>query len=479
MSINGSSSGLDVQGMVRGLMKFEGINYDRLTAEKSSLKSQSNQFSQLNKMLEQLGERFEALNTLNNKNSFKINTSNNSAVSVALTNTETANLGHYQIEVSQLAQAQRVASAAFSTRDTALNLEETLILKNNQDEEILNLEIEAGDTLEEIRNRINNSENEHHFIATIITTTEAGETKYRLVIQSGLPGLTHEFTIPPESESALLGVDQDNPNLNVLQEAQDALFTIDGFDVQRSSNTITDVIDGVSFTLHEADTSASINITHDKDNRAENLAKALNAIVNDYNKIMSFIDETQSLSPQTDSTYRHVKNYIQSQMTRQFENDGPIKSLLDLGITLAPSESLVNSEGKEYVTRGQLVFDQTKVMDAIHDNYDAVLNFFSKEDMTPQGGETPIHGFGNFFVDGLMAITEKKGPIDARVNGLNQESIRNEARLEREEARLKRVEAQLIKRFTALDNMLTMQDSKMSWLQNQFQALENMMAPRR
>ncbi|WP_133128877.1 flagellar filament capping protein FliD [Legionella nagasakiensis] len=475
-SVNASSGGLDIQGIVSGLMQYEQKQLNRLNQNQSVLTEKSKGYNQLSQLLTTLNSSFDKLATLLNKNAYRITSSNDNSVSALLNNTSSTAPGAHLIEVTQLAQAHKVAGAAFGERDVALGLNEALVLHNNNAEEILNVQINPTDSLEQIRDNINHSEqNTTGLVATIIATTEDGVPAYRLIIQSGLSGLSQSFAIPPESQSALLGLNQEGDELNVLVQGQDAEFKVDGFDVVRSSNTISDVLEGVSFTLNSPASSATLTVTPDNVNRADNIANALKSVVDAYNNIMSFIDKTQSQPLLKDNAFRHVKTYLHNMMNQSIGGTGgAVNSLFDLGIKLAASEKLTNSNGVEYTASGKLSFDPDVLYAALNEHYDEVAAFFAQRDFIT-GGETPANGFIQYLNQGITELTQIAGPLITGLNAVQQEALRNDYLINKEQERLGRVEAQLLERFTKLDTLLTMQDQKLSWLTQQLDSIENML----
>lgn len=73
----------------------------------------------------------------------------------------------------------------------------------------------------------------------------------RLILESSISGTEGIIEVEdPHGILEYLGlIDEEENYLNVLREAQDAHFRLDGQDIHRSSNTVDDLIDGITFEL--------------------------------------------------------------------------------------------------------------------------------------------------------------------------------------------------------------------------------------
>src|SRR5262249_22560584 len=94
-------------------------------------------------------------------------------------------------------------------------------------------------------------------------------------------------------------------NLGVLQNsvttqlvaAKDATFKLDGMDITRSSNTISDVISGVTLTLLKDSGSPSTQITVASD--TETIKKNIQTFVSQYNQLSKTVGNLSQFDPDT------------------------------------------------------------------------------------------------------------------------------------------------------------------------------------
>ncbi|MDP1051508.1 flagellar filament capping protein FliD, partial [Klebsiella quasipneumoniae] len=76
---------------------------------------------------------------------------------------------------------------------------------------------------------------------------------YRLVLTSTAGGANSEMKIAVSGDSALQSLLSHDPagtqNMTEVATGRNALVTVNGISVQSATNTLTDVVDGTSFTL--------------------------------------------------------------------------------------------------------------------------------------------------------------------------------------------------------------------------------------
>lgn len=154
-----------------------------------------------------------------------------------------------------------------------------------------------------------------------------------------------------------------------LDVAKDAQFKYNGIDITRSSNTVDDLILGVSLTLNKVDKdgeSTNINITQSTDGILEDIK----AMVESYNSLMNNINEATKYDSETGlaGTFQGVREITSittelNKIINGVSKDG--KSLTDFGITLTKD--------------GLLTLDSSVLNDMINTKFDEFKSFFSSE----------------------------------------------------------------------------------------------------
>src|SRR6185312_414527 len=94
-------------------------------------------------------------------------------------------------------------------------------------------------------------------------------------------------------------------NFNQTVSAQDAKFTFDGFNEVRSSNTVTDVMDGLSFSLSALGT-AVITTSQNNVDMSSTIQSAVTDMLASYNQIMTFLDGNQYVTVRDENTKQYT-----------------------------------------------------------------------------------------------------------------------------------------------------------------------------
>ncbi len=161
---------------------------------------------------------------------------------------------------------------------------------------------------------------------------------------------------------------------NQKSAAQDASFSVDGVDYTRSSNTVSDVIPGVSMTLlstNDATTSTPANISVAED--TSSVSGTISNFVTAYNGVVDYINSQDTFTPDStnaegtaQSSPELFGNYaltsVQNQLSSMLNVNSNGKTLADVGIT-------VN-------TTGELVVDSSKLQAALQSDPTTVASLF-------------------------------------------------------------------------------------------------------
>jgi len=192
----------------------------------------------------------------------------------------------------------REFSASILEMGQLLNLESnvpngTIQISNGSGTINVNVDL-ATQSLEDIELAINNAASAAgSSIAANVENLGAG--RYRLDVNSGDGGPV-SFTDDGNVLETLGLVE--TAFLQVDQEGLDSQFRVNGIDVVRTSNTISDVIEGVTFNLisdANPTTTAIVSITSTNEGALE----AVQGFINAYNNTKSFIRQVASFDPET------------------------------------------------------------------------------------------------------------------------------------------------------------------------------------
>ncbi len=222
--------------------------------------------------------------------------SNTSAISIGSTQGSAVS-GSHQIDVTQLAASQRNRSSEYTSSTESLNSGSAFDITVTSNGSTQTISVDAGDdTPAGVVAAINASGT--GFTATLIDTGTAG-TNYRIVLQ-GPSGADNAFTV---SSTPDLGFHTAG---NQLQSAANALLTVDGMSIERTSNAISDAIAGVTLNLNAVASGTSLQVTND----TTTLKEKLKELVATYNVVQVVLNELSD----PDSTEEEVGGALSNDM---------------------------------------------------------------------------------------------------------------------------------------------------------------------
>jgi len=212
-------------------------------------------------------------------------------------------------------------------------------LSMNIDGETYDLDLTSATTLSQLKDLIND-ETDGKMTASILNV--GGANPYKLVIKSVGTGEDNAITFSSTSNAALKNLGLDSTSLltngNHLQTASDANFTYNGVTISRSTNTISDLVSGLSITLNEAQESGTTTSVSVKQNLS-NIKSSLESLVTKYNDLMSNLTSATKydVDTQTAGTFQGVSQItsLSANVNRQLLGTDELgRSILDYGITL-------------------------------------------------------------------------------------------------------------------------------------------------
>jgi flagellar hook-associated protein 2 len=331
ITFGGLASGIDTSSMIDALVKIEHRPIDLLQNQQNDLSNKLSLFNQLSSLLGSLRSTAETLSTAANFFVNKATTSDDSVVTA--TAGSNAATGSHSITVTSLASATTEASAAFASTTATLRQGTLAITVGST---TTNVTINAGNnTLAGVRDAINASG-----AAVNASIVQVGANSYRLVVSGKNTGTANAVSI---DESGLTTGADPLPGFSVTQPESDAVISVDGISVARSTNVISDVLTGVTLELKNT-TAAPIQVTVSTDSDA--VKKQINDFVSAYNSVVSFIHEQTKYDSDNktagaligDSTVQAAQRMLRSAVGGVVS--GTFVTLRDVGITIQEDDTL-------------------------------------------------------------------------------------------------------------------------------------------
>lgn len=396
----GAGSGIDTQRLVNDLVALERAAEDsRLDSRQESLKGQISGLGQLRSLMGEFEGKLSALANADTFDAKQASIPETSLMAINALNPE-AVPGNYRLKIEQIARSQSLASGTFASLDEPVGTGSLTIrlgswndaldsfgVNANAEGATINID-ESNNSLSGLRDAINDAG------IGVQASIVGQEGSYQLLL-TGPTGATNEIEITAAEDAGAEGLaafnfNETQQNFAQQQSGLDALLRVNGLQVTRQSNTLSDVIDGVDFDIFNADINEeiSINITEDR-SQAE---QAIRDFVDAYN---TFKTEFESLTgfdveegtegvlrgdPLATGLMRSVRGMLGSAVPG---NDSGFSSLASLGIRTRLDGTLEINEDS-----GPLGFRS-----AMDNNYEQVKNLFVPN-TSSSNARVDVTGFG-------------------------------------------------------------------------------------
>ena len=359
-----SGSGLDVRNLVDQLVAAEGDPVaSRLDRKEANIQEG---LTAIGTFKGALLDFQASLSPLRNDNAFKsINATSSNEEKFTITANENAEIGTYDIEISQLAQSQKLKSQAFDSEfDTVgtgtISIEfgqvntESNSFDLNSKIPSQHIEIDAeNSSLRGIQQTINQSNagvrasiiNDGTGYRLILSSENTGsENSLRLSISdddnndSNLSGLSILSYNPVAAKSAN-GDEAVGKNLEEASVAKNALLSIDGINISSNKNELNNTIPGVTINLNKLTGEGVESFTVEKE--TSGIKNSIESFVSSYNDLMSTVtiltgydaESGSAGSLSGDPAIRGITNQIRRRLSTSFDGiNENLTSLSSIGI---------------------------------------------------------------------------------------------------------------------------------------------------
>ena len=437
ISSAGIGSGLDVAKIVEQMVAAEKVPLKKLEYKAEGIQTQISTYGEIKSLTSKLGDIVSKLTRDSAWNGVSISSSN---PTLSGTMTGIAATGTYNIQVTDLAQAQTTALGGAGgialAKDQDMGAAGTIKLKMGAVEK--DISVSSSDTLTKIATKIN--EAEMGIQASVVTDVDGKE---RLMLRSKETGTDKVFTVGLSAELTVLG--QTTP-----QTAKNAKVKLNGMEVESSTNTFANTIPGMSFTVSEVtSTAATLNVKAD----TEAMKKNIQEFVDTYNELNDLLTKSTKsvrtadgkLDPsvqkegvgtlQGDSATVSLQNSLRMLTQGISGSTGGLTRLAEIGIQM--------QEG------GKLSTDTTKLDKALT-NLEGLKGLFAnKADALGQGGGIAVN-FKNF-TDKLLSFD---GTLNTKTDSLERTLKSNSAEQTKVNTRADTLEKRLYAQYSALDTKM-------------------------
>lgn len=377
----GLGNGTDFNQLIDGLIDVEMKRVTRLETWKSSWETKKAQFKSLNTQMLSLKTTLEGFDTMNEFLSKTVSSANSNLLS-ATANSEAQEATH-SIEIGQLATTDtHITASGVSSLSASITNTDTSFTFSYAGKEYTLSNISAHTSLENFVNLINNHADTRDIIRA---STIFDGSVYHLQLNGKDQGADNQLVISSAGDIIFNASD-----FNQTQEAVNAQIKINGFPsagggwIERSSNTIDDVIEGVTLNLRDSLPGSEVQLTVTTDHEAikDHVVSFINAVnvIRAQIQTITKVDEDGEGAILTgnygvDIISQNLKNITAgmglgfSHWDKSTATGDKFSALSQLGITTDAEE------GSE--TYGLLTIDDVKFDEALKEDSDAVARLFS------------------------------------------------------------------------------------------------------
>jgi flagellar hook-associated protein 2 len=473
ISSAGIGSGLDVNSIISSLMAVESQPLTALQSQATNLQTDLSAFGQVQSLVSSLQD---AAKPLFDPNTFKLsNASSTDPSSASAGTTAGAVPGIYSVAVSSLSAGQSIVSptgqytdmnsvvgtGSLTIRLGTWNAGNTAFTPATGSSDITVPIGASADTLAGIRDTINAA---NAGVSATIVTDASGA---RLALQSSATGAANGFRVSVadgdgnNTDAAGLSRLAYDPasgaaQMTLAQSAANTQATINGISVTSSSNTLSGVIDGITFNLGKTTTQpVTINVTQNTDT----VKSDVTALVAAYNALNSFLATETHYDPtsktaaplQGDSTATSIQNQMHSLISQVTGASSTFSTLSSIGVQLQ--------------TDGSLKLDDTTFNNAVS-NFSELSKSLSNVDATNASN----NGFGKRFSDWTTSLLNTGGTLPGKTASIQASIASNQKDQDTMNTQLAATQARLQAQYTALDSTMSQANALAAYVQQQFYA---------
>ncbi|MDD5299061.1 MAG: flagellar filament capping protein FliD [Gallionella sp.] len=424
ISSPGIGSGLDVNGIVTKLMAVESQPLTTLAAKEASYQAKLSAYGTLGGALSAFQSTVRGLNDPAKFHSLTASSSDATVASASASSIAVA--GSYALDISKIAQSQKLVAAGQSSTSTAIGLggsttlnfdfgtisgtlapyvpstgtggtySAATFISNGSGAKTVTIDA-TNNSLTGIRDAINAAK----IGVTASIVNDGGASPYRLVLSSDNAGQSNSLKITASAGgdaavTALLSQDPTGAvgvtqNMQQTLVAQNTEMTVNGVFVSKTGSTLTDVIPGVTLSALKIGTS-TISVSQD----GSGVTTAVNAFIKGYNDLAKTLADLSSYDPATkkagllqgDASARTIQSQLRASMGRALTGNFAYNTLSQVGITFQRDGTLALDSGKLQAALAANPTDVAALFSTTGKASDSLVSYVSSTSNTKPGTYT-------------------------------------------------------------------------------------------
>jgi flagellar hook-associated protein 2 len=434
---------IDFSAILEAVMVQERVPFTALGTKKATLQQQNTQLGALAGKLSSLQNAAERLSSPDSLNVLSAASSDPALVGVSTSSGSMA--GVYDVVVNQRAKAQVTASTSTATENQVVTTGGTLsLLVGNQPP--VNIVAAGNMTLRQVAEAINDAD--AGVQASVVQVTPGN---YRLVLTATDTGTENAFTFTSTLGNGITFGGADGTYGQVgdgnAVDAADAQVTVNNVATSSSSNTLTDVVPGVTLTLNGENEDKTVRVTVSRDPGA--LKEQVKDFVDGYNDLVKWVNDQRAaaLEGKTNVSREAVVRGLHSDLRAAIlgeHGDGTLTRLAAVGIG--------------FDRTGQMKIDDSAFDDAVNADPAAVQALFAGTgDGATDGAFDDLAELVSSYADSGGLVKKAQTRIDDQVKQIS--------------GRMDVLDAQLTIRRNALQAEFIAADQAMQRLNSQVNSL--------
>ena len=457
----GAGSGIDLESVISASVAAKKTQLQQpITTKKTNTQITLTGVGQLKSAISTFDTTLAKLSTAGafNKRAINITQDTDDPILKISSNTDASN-GQYNVTVNKLATTSKIEGTFASSTSSLITEDGTLTFSAGDGNEFT-VDVKKGDTLQQIRKRINNAPDNFGLTANIVNTSDG---KAKLVIDSGVTGAGNDLKISGSTtELKMFEADTSSAtavsgsSMSRTQQSTDAEIDVDGNILTSDTNTFKDKVQGLDITVLRVSDKDSdgnlksnkVDITTDKSaikTLVQEFVTAYNTLIDKStelgkrNTIVGGESQDDGGALAGDSMPRSIRTLMANTVMEPNSEMTGINSIFQVGIKM-------DNDGK-------LSVDSDKFDDALDDNYEQVVALFSGE-----------NGVAGKLQTSLKEYTKTGGLISQRQDQLNSDLRDLSSREATAADQLEKYEANLRAQYGSLDTLLAQMQSSASYL---------------
>jgi flagellar hook-associated protein 2 len=440
----GAGASFDTKKIVESLVEAERAGaHAQIERKLADAESKISGLGAAASILDILKEGAELLNDARDFNTLSIQNSQSSALGATVTNN--ARTGTNSITVTSIAREQRSISDGFDSSSATINGANTTTISITIGGTTENISVESA-SLDSMKTAINDAD---LGVRAEIVNTGTGSGNFRLQLV-GETGSDNAFSVSSDFSGL---------NIQSIQSASNANLNVNGVDFTRSTNQISDIIEGVSLNLSSVTNgAATVSVNRDVSEAKGNII-AFVSMLNEASLEFKKLTTSKLEGPlRGDTIFRSITRSLRSIVVGTSSSPGSsINSLSNMGISIDRN--------------GQLTFDEAKLDQVLNDNYDDVIKVFTANTNNQSRFSTEAAGIAGDIKTLIERVTASDGYLVTADAALQARKVEYDKDAEELAARMEKVEERYTRQFLVMQSIIEEMNSTKESMISSFENL--------